>query len=182
MCNYALQGLMEHHKVVEEYFNRRRVSAIFLFRRNLLRRMVSVLANTYDKDAKPLNGTHKSHVHSPLEVSLSFSPISLSCESIYVRVVFKKETSVQAKILAKYKPRINTTSLIPELKQTAETAAKAIEFFKTTRHIVLYYEDLINNRTVIKDHINGFNFIMPIVNNDLSSCFLLRNSRMFKNF
>ncbi|KAF7829744.1 putative P-loop nucleoside triphosphate hydrolase superfamily protein [Senna tora] len=117
------QGLMEHHKEVEEYFNRRRVSTILLFRRNLLRRMVSVLANTYDKDAKPLNGTHKSHVHSPLE----------------------------AKILAKYKPQINTTSLIPELKQTEETVAKAIEYFKTTRHIVLYYEDLINNHTKLKD-------------------------------
>lgn len=63
-----VQGLMENHKEVEEYFKRKRVCAIFLFRRNLLRRMVSVLANTYDKDAKPLNGTHKSHVHSPFEV------------------------------------------------------------------------------------------------------------------
>ncbi|KAJ1397417.1 Sulfotransferase domain [Sesbania bispinosa] len=117
------QGLMENHKEIVEYFERRRVSAIFLFRRNILRRMVSVLANSYDKDAKPLNGTHKSHVHSMME----------------------------AKILARYRPRINITLLIPELKQTEETAAKAIAYFKNTRHIVLYYEDLVNNRTKLKD-------------------------------
>lgn len=62
---------MEHHKEIVEYFNRRGVSAIFLFRRNLLRRMVSVLANSYDRYAKLLNGTHKAHVHSEEEVSLS---------------------------------------------------------------------------------------------------------------
>ena len=59
---------MENHKDIVEYFNRRGVSAIFLFRRNPLRRMVSVLANSYDRYAKLLNGTHKSHVHSPAEV------------------------------------------------------------------------------------------------------------------
>ncbi|KAK7351662.1 hypothetical protein VNO77_11261 [Canavalia gladiata] len=117
------QGLMEHHREIVEYYERRRVSTIFLFRRNLLRRMVSVLANSYDKDAKPLNGTHKSHVHSTLE----------------------------AEVLAKYRPLINITLLIPELKLTEDTAAKAIAYFKNTRHIVLYYEDLVNNRTKLKD-------------------------------
>lgn len=69
MC-WAMQGLIEHHKEIVEYFNRRGVSAIFLFRRNLLRRMVSDLANSYDRYAKLLNGTHKAHVHSVEEVSL----------------------------------------------------------------------------------------------------------------
>jgi hypothetical protein len=59
---------MEHHNEIEEYFKRRSVSVIFLFRRNLLRRMVSMLANSYDRYAKLLNGTHKSHVHSAEEV------------------------------------------------------------------------------------------------------------------
>ncbi|XP_075668336.1 uncharacterized protein LOC142638175, partial [Castanea sativa] len=104
------QGLIEHHKQIVEYFKKRRVSAIFLFRRYLLRRMISVLANSYDKYAKPLNVTHKSHVHSPVE----------------------------APILAKYKPKINSTLLIPELKQAEETTTKAIEDFKSTLHIVLY--------------------------------------------
>ncbi|KAL5558588.1 hypothetical protein UlMin_034799 [Ulmus minor] len=117
------QGLMEHHKEISEYFKEKGVSAIYLFRRNLLRRMVSVLANSYDKDAKLLNGTHKSHVHSPLE----------------------------AQILAKYKPKMNTSLLIPELKKTVETTTKAIEYFKTIRHIVLYYEDVVHNRTKLKD-------------------------------
>ncbi|XP_043712228.1 nodulation protein H-like [Telopea speciosissima] len=117
------QGLMVHHKEIVEYFNRRGVSAIFLFRRNVLRRMVSVLANSYDRDAKLLNGTHKSHVHSPHE----------------------------AQILATYKPIINATLLIPNLKQVQDTTAKALEYFKSTRHIILYYEDIIKNRTKLMD-------------------------------
>ncbi|KAE8100633.1 hypothetical protein FH972_018513 [Carpinus fangiana] len=117
------QGLMEHHKEIVEYFKKRSISSIFLFRRNLLRRMISVLSNSFDRDAKLLNGTHKSHVHSPVE----------------------------AQILAKYKPKINATLLIPELKQVKETTTKAIEYFKTTHHIVLYYEDLVNNRTKLKE-------------------------------
>ncbi|KAK9948879.1 hypothetical protein M0R45_004436 [Rubus argutus] len=91
------QGLMEHHKEIVEYFNRRGVSAIFLFRRNLLRRMVSVLANSYDRYAKLLNGTHKAHVHSEEE----------------------------AETLSKYKPTINCTKLITDLKEMELTAAKA---------------------------------------------------------
>ncbi|GFS46558.1 P-loop containing nucleoside triphosphate hydrolases superfamily protein [Actinidia rufa] len=96
------QGLMKHHKEIVEYFNERGVSAIFLFRRNLLRRMISVLANSYDSQAKLLNGTHKSHVHSPHE-------------------------------------------------EAVETTAKALEYLKSTRHIVLYYEDIVRNRTKLVD-------------------------------
>lgn len=129
-CNSAVgfkwmlnQGLMEHHKEIVEYFQRKGVSAIFLLRRNLLSRSVSVLANSYDKHAKQLNGTHKSHVHSTIE----------------------------AEVLAKYKPWINTTLLMVELKQTEETASKAIEYFSNTHHIVLYYEDLLKNGTKLED-------------------------------
>ncbi|KAJ4844752.1 hypothetical protein Tsubulata_003448, partial [Turnera subulata] len=114
------QGVLQYHEEIVEYFKTRGVSAIFLFRRNLLRRMISVLANSYDRDAKLLNGTHKSHVHSPHE----------------------------AEILAKYKPTINTTLLISNLKQVEETTKKALEYFKSTRHIILYYEDIVKNRTV----------------------------------
>lgn len=64
---------MQNHEEIVKYFKTRGVAAIFLFRRNLLRRMISMLANSYDRDFKPLNGTHKSHVHSPLEVSLSLT-------------------------------------------------------------------------------------------------------------
>ncbi|KAJ1419119.1 Sulfotransferase domain [Sesbania bispinosa] len=117
------QGLMEHHKEVAEYFKRRNVSVIFLFRRNLLRRMVSVLANSYDRYAKLLNGTHKSHVHSAEE----------------------------ADILSKYKPIINSTSLLDDLKDMEMRAAKALEYFNSTRHMILYYEDLMRNHTKLKD-------------------------------
>ncbi|KAA8547213.1 hypothetical protein F0562_003631 [Nyssa sinensis] len=121
------QGLMEHHKEIVDYFNSRGVSVIFLLRRNLLRRLVSLLANSYDQHAKLLNGTHKSHVHSPVE----------------------------ADALSKYKPTINSTSLMADLKQMEVTAAKALEYFSSTRHIILYYEDLIKNRTKLVD-IQGF--------------------------
>ncbi|XVF17715.1 hypothetical protein REPUB_Repub10bG0147500 [Reevesia pubescens] len=114
------QGLMEHHKEIVEYFNHRGVSAIFLFRRNLLRRMVSVLANSYDRYAKLLNGTHKSHVHSHEE----------------------------AAALSSYKPIINSTSLISDLKEVEMAAFKALEYFNSTRRMVLYYEDLVTNHTV----------------------------------
>eukprot|EP00258_Populus_trichocarpa_P008363 XP_002313841.2 uncharacterized protein LOC7457521 isoform X1 [Populus trichocarpa] len=117
------QGVMQHHEEIVEYFKTRGVSAIFLFRRNLLRRMVSILANSYDREVKPLNGTHKSHVHSPRE----------------------------AEILAKYKPLINTTLLISNLKQVEDTTAKALEYFKSTRHIILYYEDVVKNHTKLLD-------------------------------
>ncbi|MED6192778.1 hypothetical protein PIB30_013413 [Stylosanthes scabra] len=117
------QGLMKHHEEIVRYFEKRHVCVIFLFRRNLLRRMVSVLANIYDKDAKLLNGTHKSHVHSTAE----------------------------ANILAKYKPTVNVTLMISELKLTEETTEKALVYFKNIRHIVLYYEDLLSNRTKIMD-------------------------------
>ncbi|XP_059623877.1 uncharacterized protein LOC132266884 [Cornus florida] len=117
------QGLMEHHKEIVEYFNRRGISAIFLFRRNLLRRMVSMLANSYDRYAKLLNGIHKSHVHS-LE---------------------------EADTLSKYKPMINTTSLMADLEQMEVTATEALEYFSSTRHMILYYEDLIKNHTKLVD-------------------------------
>ncbi|KAK4378418.1 hypothetical protein RND71_000280 [Anisodus tanguticus] len=115
------QGLFQHHEEIVEYFKRRGVSAIFLFRRNLLRRMVSILANSYDQNAKLLNGTHKSHVHSPKE----------------------------AEILASYKPTIKTTTLIANLKQILDMAGNALEYFKSTRHIILFYEDIIKNQTIL---------------------------------
>lgn len=117
------QGLMQHHEEILKYFKSKGVSAIFLFRRNLLRRMVSILANSYDQNAKLLSGTHKSHVHSKHE----------------------------AEILAKYKPIVNTTTLVPNLKQVDDMVTKSLQYFNSTRHIVLYYEDVIKNRTKLVD-------------------------------
>ncbi|KAI4367624.1 hypothetical protein MLD38_023339 [Melastoma candidum] len=113
------QGVLQNHEEIVDYFKTHGVSAIFLFRRNLLRRIISVLANLYDRDARPLNGTHKSHVHSPHE----------------------------AAILAKYKPSINSTLLIADLKRSEDMTEKALAYFNGTRHIILYYEDVVKNRT-----------------------------------
>ncbi|XP_058087989.1 uncharacterized protein LOC131234973 isoform X1 [Magnolia sinica] len=117
------QGVLKYHEEIVEYFNRQGVSAIFLLRKNLLRRTISILANSYDRDVKLLNGTHKSHVHSQTE----------------------------AKLLARYKPVINVTLLLPDLKRAEEMAVNALECFKSTRHIIVYYEDLVSNRTKLID-------------------------------
>ncbi|XP_030538866.1 nodulation protein H-like [Rhodamnia argentea] len=111
------QGVMDHHIEIGQYFTHWRVSVIFLFRRNLLRRKVSVLANSYDRYAKLLNGTHKSHVHSPQE----------------------------AVTLSRYKPTINSSSLINDFKEMESAVFKVLTYYNSTRHIVLYYEDLMKN-------------------------------------
>ena len=77
---------MENPEDIVSYLNKKGISMIFLFRRNTLCRLIFVLANDYDKDAKQLNGTHKSHVHSKEEVSsmhkqfqTEFTDIALFC-------------------------------------------------------------------------------------------------------
>jgi hypothetical protein len=64
----CLQGLMENHRDIVNYLNRKGAMVVFLFRRNTLRRLISVVANNYDRRARQLNGVHKSHVHSKEEV------------------------------------------------------------------------------------------------------------------
>ncbi|KMZ75884.1 P-loop containing nucleoside triphosphate hydrolases superfamilyprotein [Zostera marina] len=113
------QGIMKYHMEISEYFKKRGVYVIFLFRRNLLRRHISLLANSYDGKFKPLNGKHKAHVNSPKEASL----------------------------LARFKPRINTTSLIRELEKTQRSGIRAVKLFKDTNNIMLFYEDLVKNYT-----------------------------------
>lgn len=145
---------------VIQYFRERGVSVIFLFRRNLLRRLVSQLANDHDRSTKQLNGTHKAHVHSENEVSLSchtmYIPrLLLRSPKFYVTLV----NNIQANILAMYKPRINTSELISNLKNAEKFASNALEHFNNIRHIVLYYEDLLQNGTVssacpLNSHIN----------------------------
>ncbi|GJT80217.1 sulfotransferase domain-containing protein [Tanacetum coccineum] len=109
------QGLMEHPKEILDYFTKRGVFVIFFLRRNMLRRLVSILANSFDRDAKLLNGIHVSHVHSHEE----------------------------AIMLSKYKPVLNVTSLESDLEEMESTAIKALKYYNNTRHIIVYYEDLI---------------------------------------
>ncbi|KAJ4755288.1 Sulfotransferase [Rhynchospora pubera] len=116
------QGVSRYQKEILSYFKAKGVSVIFLFRRNLLRRLISVLANDYDRQAKQLNGTHKAHVHSREE----------------------------AEILAKFKPKLRTSSLIPNLQFMERTIAESLHNFSSIRHMVLYYEDIINNHKELK--------------------------------
>ncbi|CAN1814663.1 hypothetical protein LINPERHAP1_LOCUS27192 [Linum perenne] len=118
-----VQGLMEHHEEIVEYLNRRGVSVVFMFRRNLLRRMVSLLANSYDKYAKLLNGTHKSHVH----------------------------TAEEAETLSKYKPTVNSTLLIADLRKAEVMVSTALKNYNTTRNIVVYYEDLVKDSKKLEE-------------------------------
>lgn len=55
---------------------------------------------------------------------------------------------MQANVLAQYKPTINVSLLLPELKRAEEMANDAIKYFNSTRHIVLFYEDLVDNDVV----------------------------------
>ncbi|CAH9144820.1 unnamed protein product [Cuscuta epithymum] len=57
----------------------------------------------------------------------------------------------QAHILAKYKPSVNISALIPKLRSTMKNSAMALDFFKNTRHVVFYYEDIVRNRTKLRD-------------------------------
>lgn len=54
----------------------------------------------------------------------------------------------QAHILARYRPRLNTTSLIWQLKRADEYTRDALENLNNTRHMSVYYEDVVRNRTV----------------------------------
>jgi hypothetical protein len=60
---------VEHRHEIVNYLHKKGATVIFLFRRNTLRRLISVEANNYDRRTKQLNGIHKSHVHSKEEVS-----------------------------------------------------------------------------------------------------------------
>lgn len=79
---------MQNHEAIVEYFKAKGVSMIFLFRRNLLRRRISILANAYDQNAKPLNGKHKSHVHSHDEVNFVICVCMCVCVCGFFTKVF----------------------------------------------------------------------------------------------
>ncbi|KAG0576449.1 hypothetical protein KC19_5G080800 [Ceratodon purpureus] len=109
------QGPMEYNRDVMDYFERMGVSVILLLRRNVLKRLISIMANAYDRRVKPLNGTHKSHVHS-MEEALK---------------------------LAEYKPVIDVKRLPENLQRVEDMANDAQRFFKNTRIRIVYYEDLV---------------------------------------
>ncbi|XP_010030581.2 uncharacterized protein LOC104420437 [Eucalyptus grandis] len=130
---------MEHHVEICQYFTHRHVSVIFLLRRDLLRRMVSVLANSYDRYAKLLNGNHKSHVHSPQK----------------------------AATLSRYKPTINSSSLVNDFKEMELHFAKVLTCYNSAGHIVLYYQDLMKKWGLKLNEVQEY---LDLPTKDLTSC------------
>ncbi|PAN49543.1 hypothetical protein PAHAL_9G455500 [Panicum hallii] len=112
------QGLMEHHQDIVDYLIRKGAMVILLFRRNTLRRLISVLANNYDRRTKQLNGIHKSHVHSKEE----------------------------AEILARFKPKMDVSTLIPSIRNAEHSMRTCLGRFRKTHHMILYYEDVIRDK------------------------------------
>lgn len=55
---------------------------------------------------------------------------------------------MQAEILASYKPKLNVKRLISTLDHVERLVANTLQNFKGTRHMVVYYEDLVQNQTV----------------------------------
>ncbi|KAL0917475.1 hypothetical protein M5K25_012538 [Dendrobium thyrsiflorum] len=113
------QGILDNHEGIVDYFNHRGVSVILLLRRNHLRRLVSLKANNHDGKVRGLNGAHKAHVSSKQE----------------------------AEILASYKPKLDVKRLIPALEHMERLATDTLKNFRGTRHMVVYYEDLVQNQT-----------------------------------
>ncbi|KAK3147163.1 hypothetical protein QOZ80_3BG0278890 [Eleusine coracana subsp. coracana] len=115
------QGLMEYHHDIADYLNKKGAMVIFLFRRNTLRRLISVEANNYDRRTKQLNGIHKSHVHSKDE----------------------------ADILARFKPKMDVSTLIPSIISAEQSMRTCLDRFSNTRHMILYYEDVIRDQNAL---------------------------------
>ncbi|KAL6878319.1 hypothetical protein ACP4OV_012489 [Aristida adscensionis] len=115
------QGLMEHYQDIVNYLNKKGAMVIFLFRRNTLRRLISVLANDYDRKTKQLNGVHKAHVHSKQE----------------------------AEILARFKPMMDVSTLVPSIRHTERSMKSCLRHFSSTHHMILYYEDVIRDKNAL---------------------------------
>ena len=55
---------------------------------------------------------------------------------------------MQAEVLARYRPKINVTTLNLSLKREEQMITNTLNYFKKTHHIILFYEDVVRNRTV----------------------------------
>ncbi|CAI5479950.1 unnamed protein product [Closterium sp. Yama58-4] len=116
------QGAMEFSGDVVEYFRKHHVSVILLIRKNVLRRLISILANAYDRKTQ-LVGVHKSHTHSKEE----------------------------AEKLATFRPNVNAKHLEGNLQRVQEMVDDALRAFNGTRRMLVYYEDVVKNRTILEN-------------------------------
>ncbi|GJP81133.1 hypothetical protein CLOP_g11312 [Closterium sp. NIES-67] len=116
------QGAMEFSSDVAEYFKKRHVSVILLIRKNVLRRLISILANAYDRKTA-LVGVHKSHTHSKEE----------------------------AEKLATFRPNVSAKHLEGNLQRVQEMVDDALRAFNGTRRMLVYYEDVVKNKTILEE-------------------------------
>ena len=70
--------------------------------------------------------------------------------TVYLSSTFHFE---QAEILAKFKPKLDTSTLIANIRNIEKAIKDCLDHFKSTRHMILYYEDIIGNSNVV----NSFN-------------------------
>ncbi|EHA8589198.1 hypothetical protein COCNU_scaffold008462G000100 [Cocos nucifera] len=85
-----------------------------------------------------------------LDYGMSITNVPLDYTKLMIELVAKPELQ-QADVLARYKSTINVTSLVPELEQMDKWGDDALDYFKSARHILFYYEDLLNNHEKVKD-------------------------------
>jgi hypothetical protein len=53
--------------------------------------------------------------------------------------------SLQAEILARFRPELEVSSLIPSIRDAEQSMDACLRQFRATRHMILYYEDLIRD-------------------------------------
>ncbi|CDP21407.1 unnamed protein product [Coffea canephora] len=75
-----------------------------------------------------------------------YSSASKNVALSQIVVVFSLST--KEALLAVKAIRASTRHLIGLMQKKERTTARALEYFKTTRQIVLYYEDVVRNHTV----------------------------------
>jgi hypothetical protein len=59
--------------------------------------------------------------------------------------------SLQAEILARFRPELDVSSLIPSIREAEQSMEACLRQFRATRHMILYYEDLIRDDNVTEE-------------------------------
>ncbi|XP_021626764.1 uncharacterized protein LOC110625471 isoform X2 [Manihot esculenta] len=92
-----------------------------------------------------------STIQATLDTVYALEWVSSSAKNDCVAAVGLKWMLNQADLLARYKPTLNVSSLISDLSTSEHMMAEALEYFKSCRHLVLYYEDLMKNHKALSD-------------------------------
>lgn len=73
------------------------------------------------------------------------------------------DSTMQASILATYKPVVNLTSLVPYMQRVEEIMRDAESTFKKTRHLIIYYEDLVADPSRVRSFFSFPSSEPPII-------------------